>query len=194
VNSTARESAAAGSLLPADTLTIWHSALAGATSGAAMRIRLASGVLASRYAGKPAYVKFEIPTAPGRQYKYQIENDRCAEALRSVPVGTWVDVTATGTGESAALFFSSLPRDAVQQQLDPEPAAAAAPRAQGRGSLAAEMFGCLSAAADVVERFKEDRGREPSDAELRLAASFFIEFQRSPGRVVARRRREGGAR
>lgn len=51
-----------------------------------------------------------------------------------------------------------------------------------RPSMASEMFMCLDVAPEVIERFKRKRQREPTDAEMRLAASMFIELQKSGGR------------
>lgn len=64
-----------------------------------------------------------------------------------------------------------------------------------RPSLAADFFGCLEAAVEVVKLFKEKNGRAPSEIELRAAAQMFAGLERSGGQrpVRAKKPKKGAA-
>jgi hypothetical protein len=145
---------------------------------------------ASKFTGKPDYCRFIID---GAEQDYQCETPAIAEQLQAVPLNTPLRIHALGSKEAAHLEVelsegdlkkyapanksteapTTIARAAAQNRVQTPAPAPAAPTCS-RGYWAA-----LSVAVELVEQFKARHGREPSEAERAIAATLYIEFNRS---------------
>jgi hypothetical protein len=146
----------------------------------------------SRYPGKPEYCDLTIG---GESWQYNCESPAIAEQLQAVPLNTPLRIHALGSKDAAHLEVeqaANLPpagssteaptthaRTAAQNRVQ-VPAPTPAPPTCSRG-----YWDALDVAVALVERFKAKHGREPSEAERAIAATLYIEFNRS-GKPLSR--------
>jgi hypothetical protein len=138
----------------------------------------------SKYPGKPEYCDLTIG---GESWQYNCETPAIAEQLQAVPLNTPLRVTALGSKEAAHLeveqaeagptgptfYPATTSRTAAQNRVQaPAPAPAAPTCSRG-------FWDALDVAVALVEQFKAKHGREPSEAERAIAATLYIEFNRS---------------
>jgi hypothetical protein len=147
---------------------------------------------ASKFAGRPEYCRFIID---GAEQDYQCESPAIAEQLQAVPLNTPLRITALGSKEGAHLevekgreptlsaeivspsrqstAVDTIARTAAQNRVQaPAPAPAAPTCSRG-------YWDALDVAVALVAQFKARHGREPSEAERAIAATLYIEFNRS---------------
>ena len=134
---------------------------------------------------------------PDHDYWLAVENDGCADVLRSLPKSTWHVVHAAGSRASASLSASPLqggpgvpqqpqvPQAAVQElDLEVPPEVQVAPSAMPLNltsttpvmpDLQALLTECMLEAGAIVDAFQAHRGRAPSQVDQDLAVTLFIE-------------------
>lgn len=181
--------------------TVYHSNL---TAAGRLLVRFTSDIRASKN-GKDRYVAFNVD-GDGSTYYYTLENQKVEEYIKRVPQGQWFWLSAAGSRDIAMVEVSDAgEREAASvpaQQPDrgPSTRAAAPPPAagprngtthinghangNGRPALFGQALACLLVAADIIDAFKQQRGREPTKREGHMAAMLFIEQNRSPHRVL----------
>jgi hypothetical protein len=142
---------------------------------------------ASKFSGRPDYCRFIID---GAEFDYQCETPAIAEQLQAVPLNTPLRITAAGSKAAAHLAVeqaspasteapTTIARTAAQNRVQaPAPTPAAPTCSRG-------YWDALDVAVALVEQFKAKHGREPSEAERAIAATLFIELNRS-GKPLSR--------
>ena len=139
----------------------------------------------SKFPGKPEYCHVVID---GQELEYQCESPAIAEQLQEVPLRTPVRIQALGSKDAAYLEVVPVGSSEVrttaaatsqQNRVAPAPVPAPAPTCS-RG-----YWEALDVAVELVAAFQKRHGREPSDAERAIAATLYIEFNRS-GKPLAR--------
>jgi hypothetical protein len=162
----------------ARTCTLYHSALRALGEVSAV---LTHKPRASKFSGRPDYCRFIID---GAEFDYQCETPAIAEQLQAVPLNTPLRITALGSKEAAHLEVeqagpasteapTTTARSAAQNRVQaPAPTPAAPTCSRG-------YWDALDVAFALVEQFKAKHGREPSEAERAIAATLYIEFNKS---------------
>ena len=160
-----------------DKKTVYHSALVPVSP---LRVMLIGEVRPSKFAGKPPWIAFKVE-GDEQEYQYTVENAACEAVLKQAPRNVWVTLNAAGSRDAAVLELVDLyeRRDNGGGSGVSQHASGSTQGSAPGDSLAAEMFHALSVAADVVEQFRKRHGREPSETERAIAASLFIERNRS---------------
>ena len=141
----------------------------------------------SKFPGKPPFAFFVID---GVEREYQVENEAIAQALQEVPLRTPVRIEALGSKDAAVLDVRpAVDPSETYRRRDVVPATTAAASQQNRVAPApvpAEAPTCsrgyweaLDVAVELVAAFQKKHGREPSEAERAIAATLYIEFNRS---------------
>jgi hypothetical protein len=144
----------------------------------------------SKFAGRPPYARFVID---GAEFDYQCETPAIAEQLADTPLNVPLRIHALGSKEAAHLdveqaeagptgptfYPATTSRTAAQNRVQAPAQAPAAPTCS-RG-----YWDALDVAVALVEQFKAKHGREPSEAERAIAATLFIELNRS-GKPLSR--------
>jgi hypothetical protein len=139
---------------------------------------------ASKFSGRPDYCRFIID---GAEFDYQCETPAIAEQLTDTPLNVPLRITAAGAKDAAHLeieqaeagptgptfYPATTSRTAAQNRVQ-EPAPAPAAPTCSRG-----YWDALDVAVALVEQFKAKHGREPSEAERAIAATLYIEFNKS---------------
>jgi hypothetical protein len=135
----------------------------------------------SKYPGKPEYCDLTIG---GESWQYNTETPAIADQLRDVPLNTPLRITALGSKDAAHLEVeqagpasteapATVARTTSQNRVQaPAPTPAAPTCSRG-------YWDALDVAVALVEQFKAKHGREPSEAERAIAATLFIELNRS---------------
>ncbi len=166
----------------ARTRTLYHSALRAMGEVSAV---LTARPRPSRYPGKPEYCDLTIG---GESWQYNCESPAIAEQLQAVPLNTPLRIHALGSKEAAHLEVeqgenrspangseapTTVSRLTSQNRVQaPAPTPAAPTCSRG-------YWDALDVAVALVEQFKAKHGREPSEAERAIAATLFIELNRS---------------
>jgi hypothetical protein len=181
--------------------TVYHSALRNAGP---LEVQITHGFQQSKFKGKPPFITFRVRD-DAESYTYTPENEGIEHELAAVVEqtdrSTWLRVHAVGEREGAEMHVETLdsaPAPAATTRRSAPPAAHSPHQDEGTGRppLAREMWTALEAGRQLIEQFNTMHGREPSDAELRVGLSLFIELQRSEGRrpVYAARNNPAPAR
>jgi hypothetical protein len=150
----------------------------------------------SKYPGKPEYCDLTIG---GESWQYNTETPAIADQLRDVPLNVPLRITAAGSKEAAHLEVElsegDLKKYAPAHKSTEAPTTHARTAAQNRVQAPAQApaaptcsrgyWDALDVAVALVEQFKARHGREPSEAERAIAATLYIEFNRS-GKPLSR--------
>ena len=150
----------------------------------------------SKFPGNPEYCHVVIN---GQELEYRCETPEIAAQLQDVPLRTPVRIEALGAKDAAVLDVRpAVDPSEVSRRQDNVPATTAAASQQNRvapAPVAAPAPTCsrgyweaLDVAVELVAAFQKKHGREPSEAERAIAATLYIEFNRS-GKPLTR----GGA-
>lgn len=117
------------------------------------------------------YCYFEAEDGSERYVQIGQKENNLRRDLAALPKKEWITVEATGWEESARLRLKDV--DGAGPRDEPEESA---------GSVAADLYRGLLTGADVVARFRDEFGREPTTAEYKVGLSAAIEMARSRGR------------
>jgi hypothetical protein len=157
---------------------VYHSELVKA---GAVRAMFTTGVMPSKYAGKPPFIAFKLES--GEEHTYSIENEGIEATLANLPQNTWLTLHAEGSRDTATITFDEAPTQAQIKTNGKE--AKAAPQAPAPAApLADQMAECLLAAGQAVEAYQAKIGEIPDEATRTIAISLFIEKQRNPGKTI----------
>ena len=144
--------------------TLYHSKLREISELGPIVAEFSSKPRPSKFRGRPDFCHVIID---GQELEYQVENEAISEQLEDVPLRTPVRIQALGTKEAASLVV----------EVTNAPATAKAPPQQATCSRG--YWEALDVAVALVEQFKKRHRREPSEAERTIAATLYIEFNRS---------------
>jgi hypothetical protein len=181
--------------------SLYHSDLREASP---LTVRFRTGVEASQFRGRGHFVGLSI-AGDDTDYTYSIENERIRAFLEQVlsqdpDATTWYRLHASGKKDAAQLELTATNGDAKKLASDRQKHAQPAPRPEplpelGRRSsptrraIAVELWECLESAHEVVAYFQRQFNRQPTEAELRLAAELFNQQQREDANRPVRRER-----
>lgn len=175
--------------------SVYHSQLREAGP---IAVQITKGLTKSSYPGRGNYIAFKV-RGDETSYTYEPENPDIDEYLESfleeVPDrntwltlaafgdrdGAYLELTPIGTEGRASRGAAPVPASPVDRSPTSPPSTPPAGPSEGRDPIAREMWRCLEAGRSIIQQFKKEHEREPSDAELRVALSLFIEYSRSGG-------------